>query len=157
LDVLKIAKNGIRRSAILGRIDQCSHREADQLRPTLRLPGLLRLCRRSGRGVQRNLLPALRRSPPYQWQGSSSLNRSPISRGARSADKPSGPGAGGEQCSASAPGAHTFGYVIEGTYEFAINGEPSRTLKAGDTFYEPPTTIFTQHRETQASTSVQKF
>ena|SRR3984893_5142106 len=34
------------------------------------------------------------------------------------------------------PGHHTFGYVIEGTYEFAINGEPSRTLKAGDTFYE---------------------
>ena len=39
------------------------------------------------------------------------------------------------------PGHHTFGYVIEGTYEFAINGEPSRTLKAGDTFYEPPTAI----------------
>ena len=36
------------------------------------------------------------------------------------------------------PGHHTFGYVIEGSYEFGINGEPPRTLKAGDTFYEPP-------------------
>ena len=32
------------------------------------------------------------------------------------------------------PGHHTFGYVIEGSYEFGINGEPPRALKAGDTF-----------------------
>ena len=44
------------------------------------------------------------------------------------------------------PDHHTFGYVIEGTYEFAINGEPSRLLKAGDTFYEPPTAIHTTSR-----------
>ena len=44
------------------------------------------------------------------------------------------------------PGHHTFGYVLEGTYEFAINGKPSRTLKAGDTFYEPPTAIHTTSR-----------
>jgi quercetin dioxygenase-like cupin family protein len=44
------------------------------------------------------------------------------------------------------PGHHTFGYVIEGTYEFAINGEPSRTLKAGDTFYEPPGAIHSTSR-----------
>jgi len=44
------------------------------------------------------------------------------------------------------PGHHTFGYVIEGTYEFAINGEPSRTLKAGDTFYEPPTAVHSTSR-----------
>jgi quercetin dioxygenase-like cupin family protein len=44
------------------------------------------------------------------------------------------------------PGHHTFGYVIEGTYEFAINGEPGRTLKAGDTFYEPPTAIHSTSR-----------
>ena len=44
------------------------------------------------------------------------------------------------------PGHHVFGYVIEGTYEFAINGEPSRTLKAGDTFYEPPTAIHSTSR-----------
>jgi quercetin dioxygenase-like cupin family protein len=44
------------------------------------------------------------------------------------------------------PGHHTFGYVIEGTYEFAINGEPGRTLKAGDTFYEPPTAVHSTSR-----------
>jgi len=44
------------------------------------------------------------------------------------------------------PGHHTFGYVIEGTYEFAINGEPGRTLKAGDIFYEPPTAIHSTSR-----------
>jgi quercetin dioxygenase-like cupin family protein len=44
------------------------------------------------------------------------------------------------------PGHHTFGYVVEGTYEFAINSEPARTLKAGDTFYEPPTAIHSTSR-----------
>jgi quercetin dioxygenase-like cupin family protein len=44
------------------------------------------------------------------------------------------------------PGHYTFGYVIEGMYEFAINGEPSRTLKAGDTFYEPPTAVHSTSR-----------
>jgi quercetin dioxygenase-like cupin family protein len=48
------------------------------------------------------------------------------------------------------PGHHTFGYVIEGTYEFAINGEPSRILKAGDTFYEPPTALHSTSRNPSA-------
>ena len=39
------------------------------------------------------------------------------------------------------PGHHTFGYVVEGTYELGINGQPPRTLKAGDVFYEPPGAI----------------
>jgi quercetin dioxygenase-like cupin family protein len=44
------------------------------------------------------------------------------------------------------PGHHTFGYVLEGTYEFAIDrGEP-RLLKAGDTFYEPPTAVHSTSR-----------
>jgi len=30
-----------------------------------------------------------------------------------------------------------FGYVLEGEYEHAINDEPARKYKAGDTFYEP--------------------
>jgi quercetin dioxygenase-like cupin family protein len=30
-----------------------------------------------------------------------------------------------------------FGYVLEGEYEHAINDEPAKVLKAGDTFYEP--------------------
>jgi quercetin dioxygenase-like cupin family protein len=50
------------------------------------------------------------------------------------------------------PGHHTFGYVLEGTYEFAINGEPSRILKAGDTFYEPPTAIHTTSRNPSTNT-----
>jgi quercetin dioxygenase-like cupin family protein len=30
-----------------------------------------------------------------------------------------------------------FGYVLEGAYEWAVNDQPARRLKAGDTFYEP--------------------
>lgn len=30
-----------------------------------------------------------------------------------------------------------FGYVLEGTYEWAINDNPAQRLKVGDTFYEP--------------------
>jgi len=44
------------------------------------------------------------------------------------------------------PGHHTFGYVIEGTYEFAINGEPPRLLKAGAVFYEPPGALHSTSR-----------
>ena len=41
---------------------------------------------------------------------------------------------------ASTPHRHpgpVFGYVIEGTYEWAIDDQAAKTLKAGDTFYEP--------------------
>lgn len=41
---------------------------------------------------------------------------------------------------ASAPHRHpgpVFGYVIEGEYEWAIDDQPAKILKAGDTFYEP--------------------
>ena len=41
---------------------------------------------------------------------------------------------------ASAPHRHpgpVFAYVIEGEYEWAIDDQPAKTLKAGDTFYEP--------------------
>ncbi len=31
----------------------------------------------------------------------------------------------------------TFGYVLEGEYEWAIDDQPARVLKAGETFYEP--------------------
>ena len=31
----------------------------------------------------------------------------------------------------------TFGYVLEGEYEHAIDDEPVKKYKAGDTFYEP--------------------
>jgi quercetin dioxygenase-like cupin family protein len=44
------------------------------------------------------------------------------------------------------PGHYTFGYVVEGTYELGINGQPTRTLKAGDVFYEPPGAIHSVSR-----------
>jgi quercetin dioxygenase-like cupin family protein len=36
------------------------------------------------------------------------------------------------------PGHHTFGYVLEGTYEVKVGDGPVRQLHAGDAFYEPP-------------------
>src|SRR5438067_510024 len=48
------------------------------------------------------------------------------------------------------PGHHTFGYVIEGTYEFAIDRQPARLLKAGDTFYEPPGAVHSTSRNPSA-------
>jgi quercetin dioxygenase-like cupin family protein len=30
-----------------------------------------------------------------------------------------------------------FGYVLEGEYEWGIDDQPARVLKAGETFYEP--------------------
>jgi quercetin dioxygenase-like cupin family protein len=44
------------------------------------------------------------------------------------------------------PGHHTFGYVVEGSYELGINGQPTRMLKAGDVFYEPPGAIHSVSR-----------
>src|SRR5262245_20843187 len=38
------------------------------------------------------------------------------------------------------PHHHTgpvFGYILEGEYEHALDDEPVKTYKAGDTFYEP--------------------
>lgn len=40
----------------------------------------------------------------------------------------------------SAPHRHpgpVFGYILEGEYEWAINDQPMKKLKVGDTFYEP--------------------
>jgi quercetin dioxygenase-like cupin family protein len=41
---------------------------------------------------------------------------------------------------AGAPHRHhgpVYGYILEGEYEWAINDQPARKLKVGDTFYEP--------------------
>ena len=41
---------------------------------------------------------------------------------------------------AGAPHRHpgpAFGYVLEGEYEWSIDDQPARVLKAGETFYEP--------------------
>ena len=48
------------------------------------------------------------------------------------------------------PGHHTFGYVLEGTYEFAIDRGQSRLLTAGGTFYEPPTAVHSTSRNPSA-------
>ena len=39
-----------------------------------------------------------------------------------------------------------FGYVLEGEYEHAINEEPVKTYRAGETFYEPSGSV---HRVAQ--------
>jgi len=36
------------------------------------------------------------------------------------------------------PGSHTFGYVLEGTYEIQVDDGPVQRLGPGQTFYEPP-------------------
>ena len=52
------------------------------------------------------------------------------------------------------PGHHTFGYIIEGTYELGINGQPTRILKAGDTFYEPPGALHSVSRNPNSENNV---
>jgi quercetin dioxygenase-like cupin family protein len=44
------------------------------------------------------------------------------------------PGQAGEPHRHAGP---VIGYVLEGEYEWAIDGQPAKTLKAGGTFYEP--------------------
>ena len=44
------------------------------------------------------------------------------------------------------PGHHVFGYVIEGSYEFGLDNQPPRLLKAGDVFYEPPGALHSTSR-----------
>jgi quercetin dioxygenase-like cupin family protein len=39
-----------------------------------------------------------------------------------------------------------FGYVLEGEYEHALDNEPIKTFKAGETFYEPSGSV---HRVAQ--------
>ena len=46
----------------------------------------------------------------------------------------------------AAIGKHThpgeeFGYLLEGTLELQVEGAPTRTLKAGDTFFVPAGTV----------------
>lgn len=39
------------------------------------------------------------------------------------------------------PGSHTFGYVLEGTYEIKVDDGPVQRLGPGQTFYEPPNAL----------------
>lgn len=43
----------------------------------------------------------------------------------------------GQEDSSHRHAGPVFGYVLEGEYEHAINSEPARTYRAGETFYEP--------------------
>jgi len=52
------------------------------------------------------------------------------------------------------PGHHTFGYVVEGTYEIGVNGGPTKILKAGDTFYEPPNAVHSVSRNPSSDKSL---
>ncbi|CAN5211089.1 hypothetical protein BH10PLA2_BH10PLA2_35000 [soil metagenome] len=45
-----------------------------------------------------------------------------------------GPGVSGSPHRHPGP---VFGYVLEGEYEHAIDDQPAKTLKTGETFYEP--------------------
>ena len=54
---------------------------------------------------------------------------------------------------ANAPHRHpgpVFGYVLEGKFEWAINDEPAKVFKPGDTFYEPTGVL---HRVSKSATT----
>ena len=48
------------------------------------------------------------------------------------------------------------GYIVSGTILFQIKGEPEKTLKAGDPFYEPAETVIT-HFDNASGTTPAKF
>jgi quercetin dioxygenase-like cupin family protein len=52
----------------------------------------------------------------------------------------------GQKDSAHRHTGPVFGYVLEGEYDHAIDDEPIKTYKAGDSFYEPSGSV---HRVTQ--------
>jgi quercetin dioxygenase-like cupin family protein len=55
----------------------------------------------------------------------------------------------------SAPHRHpgpVFGYVLEGDYEWGLNDQPVKTLKVGDTFYEPTRSLHRVSRNPSATT-----
>ena len=52
------------------------------------------------------------------------------------------------------PGHHTFGYVLEGTYELRVDNGPVRQLKAGEAFYEPPGSLHAVSRNPTTDTKV---
>ena|SRR5215212_6556815 len=54
------------------------------------------------------------------------------------------------------PGSHTFGYVLDGTYEVKIDDGPVRKLGPGETFYEPPGALHAVSRN-GSSTQVAKY
>jgi quercetin dioxygenase-like cupin family protein len=55
----------------------------------------------------------------------------------------------------SSPHRHpgpVFGYILEGEYQWAINDQPVKQLKAGDTFYEPAMSLHRVSRNSSDKT-----
>jgi quercetin dioxygenase-like cupin family protein len=44
-----------------------------------------------------------------------------------------------------------FGYVLEGEFELGLNDQPAKTLKAGETFYEPSGALHRVSRNASAT------
>jgi quercetin dioxygenase-like cupin family protein len=49
------------------------------------------------------------------------------------------------------PGSHTFGYVLEGTYEVQVDDGPVQRLGPGQTFYERPNALHAVSRNGSAT------
>lgn len=54
------------------------------------------------------------------------------------------------------PGSHTFGYVLEGTYEVQVDDGPLQRLGPGETFYEYPGALHAVSRN-GSSTDVVRY
>jgi quercetin dioxygenase-like cupin family protein len=52
------------------------------------------------------------------------------------------------------PGSHTFGYVLEGTYEIKVDDGALQRLGPGQTFYEPPGALHAVSRNGSATQPV---
>ncbi len=52
------------------------------------------------------------------------------------------------------PGSHTFGYVLEGTYEVKVDDGPLQRLGPGEIFYEPPNALHAVSRNGSATQPV---
>src|SRR5262245_29982737 len=52
------------------------------------------------------------------------------------------------------PGSHTFGYVLEGTYEVKVDDGPLQRLGPGQTFYEAPNALHAVSRNGSATEPV---
>jgi quercetin dioxygenase-like cupin family protein len=52
------------------------------------------------------------------------------------------------------PGSHTFGYVLEGTYEVQVDDGPIQRLGPGQTFYEQPNALHAVSRNGSSTEAV---
>ena len=52
------------------------------------------------------------------------------------------------------PGSHTFGYILEGSYEVKVDDGPLRKLGPGEVFYEPPNALHAVSRNASTTQAV---